>query len=104
MTPGYCAGDRNKGLAKDKVDGPGSTGAAPADDSEKEGERETTRRRRKAVLYSGIITAVGISMHNFPEGIAVFLGSMKVHRRCTTGSSTVTEGCTVTWSKTVKEC
>eukprot|EP00850_Spirogloea_muscicola_P018789 SM000176S03120 [mRNA] locus=s176:67357:70390:- [translate_table: standard] len=35
------------------------------------------KRRRKQVLYSGVITAVGISLHNFPEGVAVFLGSMK---------------------------
>ncbi|GAQ82623.1 Zinc transporter and related ZIP domain-containing proteins [Klebsormidium nitens] len=32
---------------------------------------------RHRVLYSGIITAIGISLHNFPEGIAVFLGSLK---------------------------
>lgn len=35
------------------------------------------RQRRKQVLMSGIVTAVGIGLHNFPEGIAVFLGSMK---------------------------
>jgi ZIP family zinc transporter len=35
------------------------------------------RRQRKDVLMSGIITAIGISLHNFPEGIAVFLASMK---------------------------
>ncbi|CAI5951969.1 unnamed protein product [Closterium sp. NIES-65] len=40
------------------------------------GEREM-QRRRQAVLWSGVITALGISLHNFPEGIAVFLGSMK---------------------------
>jgi len=35
------------------------------------------RQRRKQVFMSGIVTAVGIGLHNFPEGIAVFLGSMK---------------------------
>ncbi|XP_024399666.1 zinc transporter ZTP29 isoform X1 [Physcomitrium patens] len=35
------------------------------------------RQRRKQVLMSGIVTAVGIGLHNFPEGIAVFLGSIK---------------------------
>jgi len=35
------------------------------------------RRQRKDVLMSGIITAIGIALHNFPEGIAVFLASMK---------------------------
>lgn len=42
--------------------------------------KETThvmRQRRKQVLMSGIVTAVGIGLHNFPEGIAVFLGSIK---------------------------
>jgi zinc transporter ZupT len=31
------------------------------------------KRERRKVLMSGIITAVGIALHNFPEGIAVFL-------------------------------
>lgn len=35
------------------------------------------RKQRKEVLMSGIVTAVGISLHNFPEGVAVFLASMK---------------------------
>ena len=41
-------------------------------------------RSRAAVLWSGVVTAVGIAIHNFPEGIAVFLGSMKV-RYCGAG-------------------
>ena len=28
-------------------------------------------------MASGIITALGIALHNFPEGIAVFLASVK---------------------------
>lgn len=39
--------------------------------------KDLVKKRRKQVLFSGIITAVGISLHNFPEGIAVFLGSLK---------------------------
>lgn len=35
------------------------------------------KKRRRQVLFSGIVTAIGISLHNFPEGMAVFLGSMK---------------------------
>ena len=30
------------------------------------------------VLMTGLITALGIALHNFPEGVAVFLASMKV--------------------------
>ncbi|CAH9072270.1 unnamed protein product, partial [Cuscuta europaea] len=36
------------------------------------------KKHRRQVLFSGIVTAIGISLHNFPEGMAVFLGSMKV--------------------------
>jgi zinc transporter ZupT len=32
---------------------------------------------KKRVLMSGLITAVGIALHNLPEGVAVFLASMK---------------------------
>ncbi|TYI67456.1 hypothetical protein E1A91_D08G018700v1 [Gossypium mustelinum] len=35
------------------------------------------KKHRRQVFFSGIITAIGISLHNFPEGMAVFLGSMK---------------------------
>eukprot|EP00271_Cylindrocystis_brebissonii_P018901 TRINITY_DN5510_c0_g3_i1.p1 TRINITY_DN5510_c0_g3~~TRINITY_DN5510_c0_g3_i1.p1 ORF type:complete len:292 (+),score=80.58 TRINITY_DN5510_c0_g3_i1:319-1194(+) len=35
------------------------------------------KRQRQQVLFSGIVTAVGIAIHNFPEGVAVFLGSLK---------------------------
>ena len=38
------------------------------------------RKQRQQVMFSGIVTAVGISIHNFPEGVAVFLGSLKVQR------------------------
>ncbi|GFR40486.1 hypothetical protein Agub_g1053 [Astrephomene gubernaculifera] len=38
----------------------------------------TSRREAKRrVLLSGLITAIGIALHNFPEGVAVFLASMK---------------------------
>ncbi|KAK4286571.1 hypothetical protein QN277_003108 [Acacia crassicarpa] len=42
-----------------------------------EGGKDIMKKRRRQVLFSGIITAIGISLHNFPEGMAVFLGSMK---------------------------
>ncbi|KAL5728337.1 Zinc transporter ztp29 [Ranunculus cassubicifolius] len=42
-----------------------------------EGGKDRLKKHRRQVLFSGIITAVGISLHNFPEGMAVFLGSMK---------------------------
>ncbi|XP_066321394.1 zinc transporter ZTP29-like isoform X2 [Miscanthus floridulus] len=54
----------------------------PADPSEKKADdggtgKDTMRKHRRQVLFSGIITAVGICFHNFPEGMAVFLGSVK---------------------------
>ncbi|XP_020224737.1 zinc transporter ZTP29 [Cajanus cajan] len=42
-----------------------------------DGGKDIMKKHRRQVLFSGIITAVGISLHNFPEGMAVFLGSMK---------------------------
>ncbi|CAO2837258.1 unnamed protein product [Amaranthus hypochondriacus] len=39
--------------------------------------KDIMKKHQRQVLYSGIITAVGISLHNFPEGMAVFLGSIK---------------------------
>lgn len=35
------------------------------------------REAKKRVLLSGLITALGIALHNFPEGVAVFLASYK---------------------------
>ncbi|KAM1039502.1 hypothetical protein ACFX13_029549 [Malus domestica] len=42
-----------------------------------EGGKDTLKKQRRQVLFSGIVTAIGISLHNLPEGMAVFLGSMK---------------------------
>lgn len=39
--------------------------------------KDLMKKHRRQVMFSGIITAVGISLHNFPEGMAVFLGSIK---------------------------
>ncbi|CAA7407949.1 unnamed protein product [Spirodela intermedia] len=39
--------------------------------------KDMMKKHRRQVLFSGIITAIGISLHNFPEGMAVFLGSIK---------------------------
>jgi ZIP family zinc transporter len=49
-----------------------------ADTSEKyDGGKDLMKKHRRQVFFSGIITAIGISLHNFPEGMAVFLGSIK---------------------------
>ncbi|KAH1108870.1 hypothetical protein J1N35_012638 [Gossypium stocksii] len=42
-----------------------------------QGGKDMMKKHRRQVFFSGIITAIGISLHNFPEGMAVFLGSMK---------------------------
>uniref|UniRef100_A0A6M2F7Y1 Zinc transporter ZTP29 n=1 Tax=Populus davidiana TaxID=266767 RepID=A0A6M2F7Y1_9ROSI len=42
-----------------------------------QGGKDIIKKHHRQVLFSGIITAIGISLHNFPEGMAVFLGSMK---------------------------
>ncbi|XP_022957635.1 zinc transporter ZTP29-like [Cucurbita moschata] len=44
---------------------------------EDDGGKDVMKKHRRQVLFSGIITAIGISLHNFPEGMAVFLGSIK---------------------------
>ena len=36
-------------------------------------------RKRREVLLSGLVTALGIALHNFPEGVAVYLASLKSH-------------------------
>ncbi|XP_065866600.1 zinc transporter ZTP29 [Euphorbia lathyris] len=50
-----------------------------SDDKSKKGRggKDIMKKHRRQVFFSGIITAIGISLHNFPEGMAVFLGSMK---------------------------
>ncbi|PIM99855.1 hypothetical protein CDL12_27648 [Handroanthus impetiginosus] len=45
--------------------------------NEDENGKDIMKKHRRQVLFSGIITAIGISLHNFPEGMAVFLGSIK---------------------------
>nr|GMD61785.1 zinc transporter ZTP29 [Ipomoea batatas]GMD69668.1 zinc transporter ZTP29 [Ipomoea batatas] len=42
-----------------------------------DGGKDIMKKHRRQVFYSGIVTAIGISLHNFPEGMAVFLGSIK---------------------------
>jgi len=41
-----------------------------------EGKNKMTARRYKKLLRSGIIVAVALALHNFPEGIATFAGAM----------------------------
>jgi len=36
-----------------------------------------TRRERAHLLQVGVLTALSISLHNFPEGVAVYLSSLK---------------------------
>ncbi|XP_010246925.1 PREDICTED: zinc transporter ZTP29-like isoform X1 [Nelumbo nucifera] len=45
--------------------------------SDDERDKDLMKKHRRQVLLSGVITAIGISLHNFPEGMAVFLGSIK---------------------------
>uniref|UniRef100_A0A7S3XBY5 Uncharacterized protein n=1 Tax=Picocystis salinarum TaxID=88271 RepID=A0A7S3XBY5_9CHLO len=49
---------------------------APQQVEDKKGNVVEERQRRDALL-SGLVTALGIAIHNFPEGIAVFLASVK---------------------------
>lgn len=41
--------------------------------------RDNSARLKRQLLMSGLITAVGIALHNFPEGVAVFLAAQKSH-------------------------
>lgn len=54
-----------------------TTGQRKKQQDEDGAGKDPMKRHRRQVLFSGIVTAVGISLHNFPEGMAVFLGSMK---------------------------
>ncbi|PKU83034.1 Zinc transporter ZTP29 [Dendrobium catenatum] len=59
---------------------PEPTATAEANNIQKDDDgsgKDMMKKHRRDVLFSGIITAVGISLHNFPEGMAVFLGSLK---------------------------
>lgn len=38
-----------------------------------------SKKLKQQLLMSGLITAVGIALHNFPEGVAVFLAAQKSH-------------------------
>merc|ERR1711916_33277 len=40
-------------------------------------ETEEIQQDSKYLLMVGIVTAIGISLHNFPEGVAVFLACLK---------------------------
>jgi zinc transporter ZupT len=40
-------------------------------------EQDAARLLKRQLLMSGVVTAVGIALHNFPEGIAVFLAAQK---------------------------
>lgn len=55
----------------------GGGGAADCGGDSKGHDEDKARRHRAKVLMSGLITAVGIALHNFPEGVAVFLAAHK---------------------------
>lgn len=44
---------------------------------EAEGERSLTERRKKSIAFTATMTMVSISLHNIPEGIAVYLTCLK---------------------------
>ena len=44
---------------------------------EQEGESSMTTRRQNAVAFSGMMAMISISLHNIPEGIAVYLTCLK---------------------------
>ncbi|KAG6499091.1 hypothetical protein ZIOFF_038847 [Zingiber officinale] len=35
------------------------------------------RKHHRQILFSGIVTAIGLTVHNFPKGMTIFVGSMK---------------------------
>lgn len=41
--------------------------------------KDSSRKLKRQLMMSGLITAVGIALHNFPEGVAVFLAAQKSH-------------------------
>eukprot|EP00879_Flechtneria_rotunda_P017993 GHRR01018857.1.p1 GENE.GHRR01018857.1~~GHRR01018857.1.p1 ORF type:complete len:329 (+),score=111.59 GHRR01018857.1:960-1946(+) len=58
----------------------GLAGVADGDSSLANGNadsKDTSRKLKRQLLLSGLITAVGIALHNFPEGVAVFLAAQK---------------------------
>lgn len=41
--------------------------------------KDSSRKLKRQLMMSGLVTAVGIALHNFPEGVAVFLAAQKSH-------------------------
>lgn len=64
-------GDTSAPGASSKVD----EKSVKSESTMKEGEND--KRRRAQAMMSGLLTALGIALHNFPEGIAVYLASLK---------------------------
>lgn len=56
---------------------PSQSQKAKSEKNHDDGGKDVMKKHRKQVFFSGIVTAIGISLHNFPEGMAVFLGSIK---------------------------
>jgi zinc transporter, ZIP family len=95
LTPGPAAvmakANLNSGSTRSSNGGRGDKGVAVVPfgiDATSEGgsalDKETrytipvqNQRASRAVLWSGLVTAIGISLHNFPEGIAVCVASVR---------------------------
>ena len=67
---------RGKGKAKAKGTTKAKAVAAKAKAKAKKTEAEMARLQRD-LLMTGIVSMIGMSMHNFPEGLAVYLGCLK---------------------------
>jgi len=50
---------------------------ASADAKKDDDMPSATRKKRAELMHLGLLTAVGISLHNFPEGVAVYLTSLQ---------------------------
>jgi zinc transporter ZupT len=59
------------------VVGVGAGGATGEDDDRGEKEAKEEKERRMVFFRTAFITALGISIHNFPEGVALYLSTMK---------------------------
>ncbi|EFJ42807.1 hypothetical protein VOLCADRAFT_66570 [Volvox carteri f. nagariensis] len=73
----------SEGLQLDDEEDKAAAAAAGRKAADSAGTAAATSKKKddgpRRVLLSGLITAIGIALHNFPEGVAVFLASMKSH-------------------------
>ncbi len=70
--------DPETGLAVGTMEAAGSAAACAATAAGGEsGEKQDKEERRMVFFRMAFITALGISIHNFPEGVALYLSTMK---------------------------